>query len=157
MCGRVEKRNIWKLLEMLADSVVMYGAEVWGCCRQLGEVEQVQLRAMRIFLGVGRLHPKVSLLVEMEVLPLEWVAKLKCVEFWYRVMKLGDERLVKHVAVEAWKQRDWMNWMKDLRQSIREMGWGEVMLEDVEKLSNFQLKEMLKSCAWREVRLGNRR
>ena len=29
---------------------------------------------------------------------------------------------------------------------------GEVKLEDVEKLSNFQLKEMLKSCAWREVR-----
>ena len=65
MCGRVEKRNIWELLEMLA--VVMYGAEVWGCCRQLGEVEQVQLRAMRIFMGVGRLHPKVSLLVEMEM------------------------------------------------------------------------------------------
>ena len=32
------------------------------------------------------------------------------------------------------------------------MGWGEVKLEDVEKLSNFQLKEVLKSCAWREVR-----
>ena len=45
-----------------------------------------------------------------------------------------------------------MKWMKDLRQSIREMGWGEVKLEDVEKLSIFQLKEMLKSCAWREVR-----
>ncbi len=44
-----------------------------------------------------------------------------------------------------------MKWMKDLRQSMREMGWGEVKLEDVEKLSNFQLKEMLKSCAWREV------
>ena len=70
---------------------------------------------MRIFLGVGRLHPKVSLLVEMGVLPLEWVAKLKCVEFWYRVRKLGDERLVKHVAVEAWKQRE-MKWTKDLRQ-----------------------------------------
>ena len=55
------------------------------------------------------------------------------------------------MAVEAWKQRE-MKWMKDLRQSIREMGWGEVKLEDVEKLSNFQLKEMLKSCAWREAR-----
>ena len=32
------------------------------------------------------------------------------------------------------------------------MGWGEVKLEDVEKLSNFQLKEMLKNYAWREVR-----
>ena len=52
-------------------------------------------------------------------------------EFWYTVRKLGDERLVKHVAVEAWKQRE-MKWMKDLRQSIREMGWGEVKLEDVE-------------------------
>ena len=149
--GELRRGTFGKLLEMLVESVVMYGAEVWGCCRQLGEVEQVQLRAMRIFLGVGRLHPTVSLLVEMGVLPLEWVAKLKCVEFWYRVRKLGDERLVKHVAVEAWKQRE-MKWMKDLRQSIREMGWGEVMLEDVEKLSNFQLKEMLKSCAWREVR-----
>ena len=74
-------------------------------------------------------------------------------EFWYRVRKLGDEILVKRVAVEAWKQRE-MKWMKDLRQSIREMGWGEVKLEDVEKLSNFQLKEMLKSCAWREVRVS---
>ena len=55
------------------------------------------------------------------MLPLEWVAKLKCVEFWHRVRKLGDERLVKHVVVEAWKQRE-MKCMKDLRQSIREMG-----------------------------------
>ena len=45
-----------------------------------------------------------------------------------------------------------MKWMKDLRQSIREMGRGEVKLEDVDELSNFQLKKMLKSCAWREVR-----
>ena len=37
--------------------------------------------------------------------------------FWYRVMKLGDERLVKHVTVEACKQRE-MKWMKDLRRSI---------------------------------------
>ena len=99
--GRVCRGTFEKVLEMLVESVVMYGAEVWGCCRQLGEVEQVQLRAMRIVLGVGRLHPKVSLLVEMGVLPLEWVAKLKFVEFWYRVRKLGDERLVKHVEVEA--------------------------------------------------------
>ena len=32
------------------------------------------------------------------------------------------------------------------------MDEGPKAKEDVEKLSNFQLKEMLKSCAWREVR-----
>ena len=50
----------YKDMKMLVESVVMCGAEVWGCCRQLGETEQVQLRAMRIFLGVGRLHPSVA-------------------------------------------------------------------------------------------------
>ena len=44
--GDLRKGRFGKLLEMLVESVVMYGAEVWGCCRQLGEVEQVQLRAM---------------------------------------------------------------------------------------------------------------
>ena len=78
----------------------------------------MQLQAMRIFLGGGRLHPKVSLLVEMEVLPLECMgSKTEVCGILVRVMKLGDERLVKHVAVEACKQRE-MKWMKDLRQSI---------------------------------------
>ena len=57
-----------KLMESLVESVLLYGAEVWGCGRQLEQVEQVQLRAARIFLGVGRLHPKVALLFEMKML-----------------------------------------------------------------------------------------
>ena len=65
--GELRRGTFGKLLEMLVELVVIYGAE--------------------------------------------------CVEFWYRVMKLGDERLVKHVAVEACKQRE-MKWMKDLRQGI---------------------------------------
>ena len=52
---------IYILLEMLVDSVLLYGAEVWGSCGQLAPIEKIQLRAARIFLGVGRLHPKVSL------------------------------------------------------------------------------------------------
>ena len=47
---------IMRLLEALVDSVLLYGAEVWGWCRQTDLLVQVQLRATRIFLGVGRLH-----------------------------------------------------------------------------------------------------
>ena len=39
----------------------MNGAEVWGSCRWLDCIEQVQLRAYGIFLGVDRLHPKTNL------------------------------------------------------------------------------------------------
>ena len=48
--------------------------------------DQVQLRDYRIFLGVGRLHPKTSLQVEMGLLPLKWEAKTRCIEFWHKVI-----------------------------------------------------------------------
>ena len=44
--GELRRGTFGTLLEMLVESVVMHGAEVWGCCRQLWKVEQVQLRAM---------------------------------------------------------------------------------------------------------------
>ena len=50
-----------RLLEALVDSVLLYGAEVWGCCRQTHPLVQVQLRATRIFLGVRKLHQDMQL------------------------------------------------------------------------------------------------
>ena len=46
----------------------------------------VQLRAFRMFFGVGTLHPKVSLLAEMGELPVLWEARVRCVLFWYKVL-----------------------------------------------------------------------
>ena len=37
--------------------IVWAGAEIWGCGAQLGAVQKVQMRAARIFLGVGRRNP----------------------------------------------------------------------------------------------------
>ena len=65
--------------------MILYGAEVWVCGRQLEYLGQVQLHATRAFLGVRRAHPKVGLQFEMEMLPLKWEAKKKCVEFWLKV------------------------------------------------------------------------
>ena len=63
--GELRGETFKKLLEMLVDSVLLYGAEVWGSCRNLAPMEKIQLRAARIFLGVGRLHPKISLQFEL--------------------------------------------------------------------------------------------
>ena len=68
--GEVKGSTFMKLMEMLVESVLLYGAEVWGCGGQLRAVENVQMRAARIFLGVGRLHPLVSLQFEMNMLPV---------------------------------------------------------------------------------------
>ena len=42
------------------ETVLLYSAEVWGGCKVLEAAEQVQMQAAWAFLGVGRLHPRVS-------------------------------------------------------------------------------------------------
>ena len=81
--GELRGETFVKLLEMLVDSVLLYGGEVWGSCGQLAPIEKIQLRAARIFLGVGRLHP----------LPLKWEGMKRCIELWVKVIRMGEDRL----------------------------------------------------------------
>ena len=91
-------RTFGKLLEMLVGLVLWYGIEVWGYGRQLGSIEKVQMRAVRIFMGVGRLHPLASLQFEMNMLPVKWEAMKRSIEVWVHVMRLGEGRLLKEVV-----------------------------------------------------------
>ena len=88
MMGELRDEMFVKLLEMLVDSVLLYGAEAWGHCGQLAPIEKIQLRAARTFLGVGRLHPKLSLLFELNNILLKWEGMKRCIEFWVKVMRL---------------------------------------------------------------------
>ena len=69
--GEVRGKTFGKLKEAMVESALMYGAEVWGSCKWLDCIEHIQLQAYRVFLGVGRLHPKTSLQIEMGLLPLK--------------------------------------------------------------------------------------
>ena len=79
----VREGTFRKLLEMLVGSVLLYGVEVWGCGRQLKPIKEVQMRAVRILMGVGRLHPLASLQFEMNMLPVKWEAMKMSIEFGY--------------------------------------------------------------------------
>lgn len=59
--GEVSGKSFVQLMKSLVDSVLLYGAENWGYHRKLEGLSQIQLRALRIFFGVGVRHPKVSL------------------------------------------------------------------------------------------------
>ena len=115
--GEVRGKSFGKLMVAVVKSALMYGAEVWGSCMLLTWldcIEQLQLRAYRIFLGVGRLHPKTSLQIEMGLLPLKWEAKMRCIQFWHKVMTMGEERLVKRVAMESLSLQGEMKWQENL-------------------------------------------
>ena len=90
--GDVKRKMFGTLLEALVNSVLLYGAEMWECSRHLGAIEQVQLQVMRIFLGVGRLHPKTSLQMEMGMLSNEWQARIRCMVFFCKILNMNDSR-----------------------------------------------------------------
>ena len=150
--GEVKGATFMKLMEMLVETVLLYGAEVWGCGGQLRPVENVQMRAARIFLGVGRLHPLVALQYEMNMLPVKWEAMKRSIEFWVQVMRMGDGRLLKVVMMEALERGSKVKWVKDLWQSLEMFGWKEVDVEALNGLTMREVKQMLKDVAWRKVR-----
>ena len=82
--GGVEIGTFKRLVSSIVESTIMYGAEVWGCNRNVEILQQVQFKAARLFFGVGTRHPRVSLLWELGDLPVVWIAKLRCAYFGSR-------------------------------------------------------------------------
>ena len=150
--GEVRGATFVRLMESLIESVLLYEAEVWGGGAQLGPVENVQMRAARIFLGVGRLHPLVSLQFEMNMLPMKWMAMKRSIEFWVQVMRMTDGRLLKVVMLEALEVGCKVRWVKELQQSLVRFKWKGLDAEAVSGLTLKEVKQVLKDIAWREVR-----
>ena len=142
-----------KLMSALVDSTMLYGFEIWGCMRNLESIEQVQLRAFRMFFGVGTLHPKASLMMEMESLPVVWEARVRCVQFWYKVLtsKVYEGRLLRKVTSQA-VECEKGSWMRNIGRCVVKFGWQDVSGGVIWELSEADVKDMLLSVAWRNVR-----
>ena len=69
-----------------------------------------------IYLGVERLDPKVSLLFELNTLPLKWEGMKRCIEFWVKVMRMGEDRLLKQVMMQVMELGDGVQWRQDLEK-----------------------------------------
>ena len=125
-----------KVMSALVDLTMLYGVEIWGCMRNLESIEQVQLRAFRMFFGVGTLHPKASMMMEMESLPVVWEARVRCVQFWYKVLtsKVYEGRLLRKVASQA-VECEQGSWMRNIGRCVGKFGWQDVSGGMIRELS----------------------
>ena len=92
--------------------------------QRCGLVEGVQMRAARICLGVGGLHPLVSLQDELNMMPLRWAGMRRCIEFWVMVLRLNEDRLLKVVMLQALERGSKIKWGQNLKQSLEMFRWG---------------------------------
>ena len=102
--------------------------------------------------GVGTLHSKTSLWFEMEMMPLVWKAKMRCVRFWLKVMSAEayKGRLLRKIArlsVGCGKGA----WVKNMAKCVGDFGWSGMGVDAVKNLSDSEIQEMLESVAWRRV------
>ena len=146
VCGN---RNIQELMSLLVESTMVYGVEVWECNRNVETLQQVQLKAAHLFFVVGTRHPRVSLLWELGDLPVVWLAKLRCVVFWFKVLTspMYDKRPLRKVTTESvrYGKGSWMRKMARCCQDFDCMG--ELGKPQIQNLSETELRGMLESVA----------
>ena len=63
------------MLQVWNIQTLMYGAELWGCCRQAEPLVPSAAASCQNLLEMGRLHPRSAIEHEMRMMPLMWEAK----------------------------------------------------------------------------------
>ena len=83
-----------KLMASLVESTMLYGSEIWGCNWKLEKIEQVQMKALRLFCDIRTLHPYIL---------LKRLARLRGVIFWGKVLtsRTYFGQLLRLIAAEA--------------------------------------------------------
>ena len=64
-------------------------------------------------------------------------------------MRMEGNGLVRMVMLEAMGLTGKVKWVDKLKQSLEEIGWMGVGMEELEKLSNGEVVQMLRDCVWR--------
>ena len=70
-----------------------------------------------------------SLQYELNMMPLRWEGMKRCIEFWVKVMKMDEERLMKVVMLAALEMGVKVKWVQNLEESLRMFGWDGMSLE----------------------------
>ena len=63
--------------------------------------------------GWWRKRRKQSLLFELNALTLKWEGMKSFVQFWVKVMRMGEDRLLKQVMMEVMVLEDGVQWKQD--------------------------------------------
>ena len=67
-------------------------------------------------------------------------------------MRMNDDRLVKVVMLEALEIGSKVKWVKDLQQSLENLGWRELNVVTLDGLTIKEVKQVLKDTVWRRVK-----
>lgn len=99
--------------------VTDYGSSVWGY-KSYAQLDYIQNRAIRYFLGVHRFTPILAIVGDSGWLPSQYRRWLNILRFWNRLLLMDDSRLTKHVFNFDYEsgQNNWCREVKDIFDTL---------------------------------------
>ncbi len=128
----------WKLYEVLVNSILMYGVELWGWKRWEG-LETVRAKYTRWVLGMKWNTPKYIVMEETGEQKDCSVAMVRAYNYEDKQRQLREGRWVKECV--KWKRSRQMGeqqtrWRKEKQGALREIGMTEMEIEIQEQLGH---------------------
>ena len=113
MTGGFHFKTYTLLFNQLVQPIIMSNACIWGHKDSL-KVMGIQHRALRYFLGVGKMCPLAGLFGETGWIPLKALIKFNILKFWHRVVSMDADRLTRQIYIwsKSLADRGVINWAK---------------------------------------------
>jgi hypothetical protein len=129
-----------KLFEIGVCPILEYGAEIWGF-KKCKEIDMIQNKAARIYLGVHRFAPLPALYGDLGWTSCENRRKLEMFRYWNRLVQMENTRLPR-VVFDWMRERAGNSWIQEIKELFKDINMidifnnlGEVNLTDIaEKL-----------------------
>lgn len=120
---------LYHLFDMTVTPVVLYGAEVFGLSANVEKMDKVAFKFYRSILGLPNGTPGAALVLETNrVLTPSWQARLKVVNYWLKLLKIPEDKLLK-LAYRRQRQMAAQGidcWALRLKEFLENFGLGEL-------------------------------
>ena len=99
--------------------ILDYCSSLWGFCN-LDKIDTVQNRAIRLYLGVHKFAPNLSINADMGWIPSKIRRHIEMLRLWNRLLKMEDHRLTKK-GFCCDKNLKRFNWCSEIHKILREI------------------------------------
>jgi hypothetical protein len=160
--GRLTPKVYLQLFDSFIMPILEYGSEVWYRGVDIMQIERVQLRFLKMILGVRCNTSTLALYGDTGRFPLSLRIKVKQIKYWVRVVKMCDNTIVKQVY-NMMLQLDNLNcitWCSTIRKTLYEYGFNQCWeLQETMSLVNlvadFKKSVYSRYTAWWQVEINN--
>ena len=116
-----------KLFDAKVLPVLTYACELWGMDEML-EIERVHTVSFKRFLNVSTHCANLTLYADTGRLPLSINIKVRCVKYWFRILKMEDKRICKQAYEKLFLlcEQGSTNWVSKIKRLLEYNGFGIV-------------------------------